>query len=157
MSDLSSFTREDIETLIESVGDWETVGNHEYHVLSMIKSAPMPPQDHEAFEAMSQIKDYFRSREREIVASRALRQEKAVFLKAKLMTVRRKLDVEKLFDMAANAKESDDLTSNDPSTMNQDGLKRKLQLAEDFIKDMGVTGYYEKFVADRNSSCKSEE
>lgn len=166
MSELSSsFTREDIETLIESVGDWESVGNHEYHVLSMIKSAPMPPDDHEAFEPMTQIKDYFKSREKEILASRALRQEKAVFLKAKLMMVRRDLSIGKLFDMAAKAQDNggDIAPEESGSTVfvpegNILDLQRKLQLAEDFIKDMGVVSYYEKFVAERtNSSSQSKE
>ena len=99
---ISDFSRQDVEVLIESVGDWESVGNQEYHVLNKIKDVPLPRSDHEAFEPMTQMKQYFKEREKEILASRALRQETAVFLKAKLMLVRRDLAIGKLFDMAAN-------------------------------------------------------
>lgn len=170
MSELKSeFTRTDIETLIESVGDWETVGNHEYHVLNMIKNAPMPPEGHEAFEPMTQIKDYFKSREKSIIASRETRQEKAVFLKAKLMMVRRDMGIDQLFDMAACAEEVSPLLApkerpqlpapqETPKAVVAEGsleeALKKLQLAEEFIKDMGVTSYYEKFLAEqKNSSC----
>lgn len=166
MSGLSSeFTRDDIETLIESVGDWEAVGNHEYHVFNMVKSVPMPPEDHEAFEPISQIKDYFKGREKEIKQSRITRQEKAVFLKAKLMLVRRDLGINKLFDMAANSKDATESLppkeSGSTTFVPESGLetvKKQLQLAEDFIKDLGVFAHYEKFLEDRkNITSKSED
>jgi hypothetical protein len=168
MGDLTSkFTREDIETLIEAMGDWEALGNHEFHIMSMIKSAPMPPEEHEAFEAWSQIKEHFRNRERDIMASRAVRQEKAVFVKAKLMMVRRDLGIETLFDMASNADAASPAPQPKPIPQfdnegwfpkktkavseDEEGFKAKLELAEFFIRDLGVQNHYEKFLAERKN------
>jgi hypothetical protein len=163
MSDLTSkFTREDIETLIEATGDWETLGNHEFHVMSMFKGAPMPPEDHEAFEVMQQIKDHFRKREKEILASRAVRQEKAVFLKAKLMMARKDLGISQLFDLAAATDANSPMPVKEVPKSEEDAeapvakapkapanAAQKLADAEFFIKDLGVWGHYEKFLKER--------
>ena len=168
MSELTSkFTRDDIETLIESIGDWEMLGNQEWHLLNMIKNAPLPPEDHEAFDYMQQIKDHFRKREREIEDSRVTRQEKAVFLKAKLMLVRRDMGIDQLFEMAADTlpteapapPEKAPVMSGAPaesgvkipvSTPDAD-LKRRLELAEFFIEDLGVKDHYERFLAEKQA------
>jgi hypothetical protein len=177
MSDLSSqFTREDIETLIESVGDWEMLGNQEYHVAQMIKNAPMPPEDHEAHEAMTQIKEHFKKRERDLKRSREVRQERAVFLKAKLMLVRKDLGINALFDMTVNTdpnspmpeKREDDedneappkkaspqkvmIRKKIPVQAGEEG--KRLQLAEFFIKDLGVWDHYQKFLSEKANEAK---
>ena len=171
----SKFSRDDVETLIEAMGDWEALGNQEYTLLQMIKGAPMPPEEHEAFEYMQHIKDHFKNREREIMHSRLTRQEKAVFLKAKLMIVRRDLGISKLFEMAAV--DPDDSPTPPPISTESPGtnLKEKsvpsflpesaekpqkpetnaeerLKKAEFFIKDLGVWGHYEKFLAEKSGS-----
>lgn len=177
MSELkSSFTRDDIETLIESMDFWESMGNQEFHLMNMIKNAPMPPEDHEAFDSMQQIKDHFRSRERDIAATRATRQEKAVFLKAKLMLVRRDLSIDQLFEMATESTpetqsapvenvpqvetvpviESEDevvaVAVPVPVTSAESKLESTLELAEFFIQDLGVWEHYQKFLQDRVAS-----
>lgn len=172
MSELkSSFTRDDLETLIESMDFWESMGNQEFHLMNMIKNAPLPPEDHEAYEAMTQIKDHFRSRERDIEATRVTRQEKAVFLKAKLMLVRRDLSINQLFEMATEASpevtsspvenapetetvpviDSEDEVVTVPVTSAESSLKSSVELAEFFIKDLGVWEHYQKFLKDRAS------
>lgn len=166
MSELSSqFNRQDVETLIESVGDWETVGNQEFHFMQMIRNAPLPPEDHEAFQAMEQIKDYYTKREKKINDGRALRQEKAVFLKAKLMLVRQDMQIDDLFEMPIDSSVPDPAlapapapaSASDPASdpvatpPESPQVGRSLELAEFFIKDMGVWEYYEKFLADRES------
>lgn len=183
MSELSSkFTREDIETLLEAMGDWEMVGNHEFHILQLIKSAPMPPQDHEAFEAMASIKEHFKKREKEIKRSRETKQEKAVFLKAKLMLVRREININDLFDMAANTDLNSPIPEVAPEVDEDDeekleevakapkkfktsrrepsadsDLQKKLGLAEYFIKDLGVWKNYTKFLKERSDDLNSLE
>lgn len=143
------FTRQDIETLIEAMGDWEMVGNHEYHVLTMIKNAPMPPENHEAFEAMQQIKEYFTNREKDILASRSVRQEKAIFLKAKLLMLRQDIDAGQFIEMAINSDQSiRSEVATEPSQM-----QKRLEQAEFFIKDLGVWDHFQKFLAERASSC----
>lgn len=157
------FNRDDLETLIEAMGDWESLGNHEFHVLQMVKSMPMPPEDHEAFEMVQRLKDHFRGREKDIKDSRVTRQEKAVFLKAKLMLVRKEVGINALFDMAAQASETereretvppeagvsaDVETSSDEESL----LKRQLADAEFFIKDLGVWEHYQTFLKDRKNS-----
>lgn len=175
MSELkSSFTRDDLETLIESMDFWESMGNQEFHLMNMIKNAPMPPEDHEAFDSMQQIKDHFRSRERDIEATRQTRQEKAVFLKAKLMLVRRDLSIDQLFDMATEATpEAQAAPVEKPDTAHaaapvvesaeavevselppvvskvESNLESSLEQAEFFIKDLGVWDHYQKFLADK--------
>lgn len=177
MSELkSTFTRDDIELLIESVDFWESMGNQEFHLMNMIKNAPMPPEDHEAFDSMQQIKDHFKSRERDIAATRATRQEKAVFLKAKLMLVRRDLSIDQLFEMATSSTpethsapveqsitpehdqtcppmvdSEDDEVVTVPVTSAESKLESNLELAEFFIRDLGVWEHYQKFLQDRAS------
>lgn len=148
----SKFTREDLETLIEATGDWEMLGNREYQMLEMIKGAPMPPEDHEAYEIMSQIKEHYKKRERDINASRQVRQERAVFLKAKLMLVRQDLGTNQLFDMASNMDSSHNPAKPAATAASQTSeAEESLKLAEFFIKDMGagVWDYYQKFLQER--------
>lgn len=163
MSSLDSrFSREDLETLIEAMGDWESLGNHEFHVLQMVKNIPMPPEDHEAFEFIDKLKEHFKSRERDINDSRVTRQEKSVFLKAKLMMARRDLGISDLFDMASSPigldeptkpikpKSTESLISDPSLNLDELGLARKnLQEAEYFIKDLGVWDHYQSFLEER--------
>lgn len=143
---VSKFSMYDIETLIEAMGDWEMVGNHDFHVLNMIKNAPMPPEDHEAYEVMSQIKEVFRVREKDILASRSLRQEKAIFLKAKLLMVRSKLTSGQLFDMSENVEVSKLPKNTD--------VANRLEQAEFFIKDLGVWDHFQKFLKESSSKVR---
>lgn len=168
MGELSSkFSRDDIETLIEAMGDWEVLGNQEFTLLQMIKGAPMPPEDHEAFDYMQQLKDHFRRREREIIDSRLSRQEKSVFLKAKLMLVRRDLGINQLFEMASldtitdveekvdslsEAKSSDCEGVQIPVKFSTSKVEERLKMAEYFIRDLGVWSHYEKFMAEKTSA-----
>lgn len=160
----STFSKEDVATLIEAMGDWEMVGNHEFHVLQLIKNAPMPPEDHEAHDYMQQIKDHFYKREKDIMASRETRQEKAVMLKAKLMLVRRDMAINTLFDMANTAESSASeaagtvvaempTVSSEPAppipmAETSDDSQEALRKAEKFIDDLGVWKHYQKFLAD---------
>jgi hypothetical protein len=68
--------------------------------MNMVKNAPLPPEDHEAFEMMNHIKSHFQKREKNIKDSRELRQEAATLLKAKLIVVKRDMGIEQLFEMA---------------------------------------------------------
>lgn len=162
----SSLTSQDLDTLIDAMHDWEAIGNHEYHVMNMVRNAPMPPQDHEAYEFMQNIKDHFKQREKDIKDTRALRQETAIFLKAKLMLIRRDIGIDQLFVNAAQpvaeapakeirqAVEPDKLAEpvqaaqapQDPTAL------QKLELAEEFIRDLGVWTHYEKFLVDKKSA-----
>jgi DNA-binding protein H-NS len=166
MGELSSkLTRDDVDTLIESVDDWEMLGNFEFHQMNMIKNLPMLPEDHEAHEAIKQIKEYFRRREKEIMATREVKQEKAVFLKAKLMMIKRDMGINKLFEIAVGTDDSSSAAAdklpakavqepgeNAVRVSVKDGsedVRRRLELAEFFINDLGVWDYYQKFLADR--------
>lgn len=159
----SRFSREDLETLIEAMGDWESLGNHEFHVLQMVKNIPLPPEDHEAYEFIGKLKEHFRNRERSINDSRLTRQEKAVFLKAKLMMARKDLGINQLFDMAAEAAASEPYEAETvPPEMGVSAAPAKaekkseaaarLEAAEFFIKDLGVWDHYQTFLADRKNS-----
>jgi hypothetical protein len=165
----TKFTKEDLDTLVEAMGDWEMMGNHEWHTLNMIKQVPLPPEDHEAHEAIKQIKEHFAQREKDIVATRAIRQEKAVFVKAKLMLARQDLGINQLFEMATTTtpssapapkempekkveKKVEDVVSPSVATDAITELKKKLELAEFFIRDLGVWPHYEKFLAEKSAS-----
>jgi len=165
----SKFSRDDIDTLIEAMGDWEALGNQEYTLLQMIKGAPMPPEDHEAFEYMQHIKDHFRRRERDIIDSRLTRQEKAVFLKAKLMLVRRDLGINQLFEMAAQDQAEASKVESPPPVESPSGgiqipvksaeskIQESLDLAEFFIRDLGVWEHYQNFLAQRAGESTSSD
>jgi len=157
----SKFTREDIETLIEALGDWEMIGNQEFHFLQMIEEAPLPPEDNEAYEIVVRVKDHYRQKKRQILQHRALRQEQAVFIKAKLMLVRRDMQISDLFEMPVNAVEQKNAsTAEEPAGVlsapppgeeqaTTSGAARRLQLAEFFIKDLGVWSHYQKYLEER--------
>lgn len=183
---VSKFTRQDIETLLEAMGDWETMGNQEYHFLQLIKSAPMPPENHEAYQAFKSIKKHFKRREEQIKFEREVRKENATLLNAKLIMTKRKVAVNELFDMAANfdlsspppkpkpalaeVDDDDDIVLTNPvpvdgevgpgpvpsdsQTKLLDQFKKKLELAEFFIKDLGVQAHYEKFLKNREEEDK---
>lgn len=131
----SKFSREDIETLLESISDWECVENQEYQMMSYIKALQLPSEDNPAYSSILAVKENFKSREKEIKESRITRQERAVFLKAKLMLVRRDMGIDQLFEMATE------------STKETESSKSKLELAEEFIKDLGVWKHYQEFIA----------
>lgn len=169
----STFNLEDIDTLLQAMDDWELLGNQEYHVSQMVKSMPMVDEDHEAFEVMSQIKDHYRRREKDILASRQDRQEQAVFLKAKLMMVRREVKVNQVFDMAAQTESSGqpvpppvepqpvaESVAQETVAPGQKLAKRlsaeiaeKLKTAEFFIQDLGVWEHYQKFLEERKQKA----
>jgi hypothetical protein len=157
MSELSSkFSRDDISTLLEAMSEWESLGNQELYLLNTIKGMPLPPEDHEAYEMVSHIKSHFQQKEKSIRASHDVRQEKAVFLKAKLMLVRRDMGIDKLFEMAAEdlaappiKKEAETVDESPTPTQVLDvsDAQKKLERAEFFIRDLGVWTHYEKFLA----------
>mgnify|MGYP003500950745 CR=1 FL=1 len=131
----SKFSREDIETLLESISDWECVENQEYQMMSYIKALQLPSEDNPAYNSILAVKENFKSREKEIKESRITRQERAVFLKAKLMLVRRDMGIDQLFEMATE------------SAKDAESSKSKLDLAEEFIRDLGVWKHYQEFIA----------
>lgn len=158
-SELSSkFSRDDIETLIEAIDDWEMINNQEFHILQMVKNAPLPPQDHESYEYIEKIKEHFTEREKSIKASRQVRQEKSVFIKAKLMMVRRDLAVDQLFEMAVEDKTPDTVFKENPvrrkksSKTETEDLAAKLETAEFFLKDLGVWDHYQRFLKERQEN-----
>jgi hypothetical protein len=150
----SSLDRADIETLIEAMGDWEAIGNHEFHVLNMVKNAPIPPEDHEAHEFITNIKSHFKEREKDIKATREVRQEKAIFTKAKLALIKKDLGINELFDNAAAECEAEQRAGPVKKMTKQE--KNALALAEEFIKDLGVQSHYEKFLAEKKAEAKEE-
>lgn len=160
MSELSSkFTREEIQTLIDAVDDWENLGMGEWHIAEAVKNSPMPDEGHEAYEMMKAVKEHFRKREMIINDNKEVRMERAVFLKAKLFMVRKALNIDALFEMPVDtsspppkaapiaevvAEKSDsDLPAEDSASV------EALKQAEFFIRDLGVWGHYEKFLADK--------
>jgi|694.fasta_scaffold12037_16 hypothetical protein len=158
VEDLYKFTLSDIETLIEAVGDWELVNNQDFNAMIVIKNLLLPPEDSQDYEGVKALKKHFAVREKDIMASRSLRQEIAVFLKAKLYRARRELGICKLFDMASgnDDKEATLVTAEKPVNLNAKDdastLKKRLELAEAFIDDLKVRSYYEKFIEDRKNA-----
>ena len=149
----SKFSREDIELLLEATSDWEALGSQQFHLMNMVKAAPMPPEDHEAYEMMVAIKNHFHNIEKDIKESRVTRQERAVFIRAKLMLVRRDMGINQLFEMATeeSAPTSIPVSSKDQPVsipVNKSDLAAKLEQAEFFIRDLGVWDHYQKFLTE---------
>lgn len=101
----SKLSAADIQLLIDAIGDWEMNNNHDYHIMQAVKNAIVPDEheNEEQYAFVMQIKNHFKNREREINDKRALRQEQAIILKAKLMLLKNELGIDQLFDNA-NAK-----------------------------------------------------
>ena len=160
MSELTSkFSRDDVETLLEAMNDWESLGSQEWHFMNMVMKAPMPPDDHEAYEIMTAIKDHYKKRERSIRDSRVTRQEKATFLKAKLMMIRGQIGINQLFEVATETStpvsreeiaETEATEHSDSVTIPVKGsdAEQKLERAEYFIRDLGVWDHYQKFLSE---------
>jgi hypothetical protein len=166
----SQFNRDDIEVLIDSIGDWEMHGNQEYNIAQMIKNIPMPDEDHPQYDVVREAKEHFRRREKLIIQQRADRQEKAVFIRAKLFLTRREVNVNQVFDMAADFSDApltpqveEELVSTPdvdsaPKSLSKEAedYKKRLELAEFFIKDLGVDANYRAYLDGlQESSSKS--
>lgn len=143
----TKFTKDDLETLIEAMGDWESIGNHEFHIMNAIKNMPMPPEDHEAFEHVVHIKKWYEDRSKEIKTQRRVRQEKAIFLKAKLMLLRQDMTIDQLFEITT--------TNEDSAPQSDPGMMTKLELAEFYLKDLGVWDQYQKFLEEKQTASES--
>lgn len=135
----SKLETEDLDTLLEAMEGWESNNNHEFHVMNAVKSIPVPPEDEESYEPIRMIKEHYRKREKEIKDNRSIRQEKAVFLKAKLMLIKQDGGIAQLYAEAGKP-----VAEAAPTTDKAD-----LYAAESFIEDMKVWKYYDKFRTDR--------
>lgn len=157
----SKFDRNDVETLIEALGDWEMSGNHDYAFMQAVEDAPMPPEDNEAYDIVVRMKDYYRERKQNILDHRAARQETAVFLKAKLMMVRKAMGISDLFNMETETEAIPvapiPVAPVAPVPVVPDSkpiaaVPTSLELAEFFIKDLGVWDHYQKFLVDKQEN-----
>lgn len=169
MSELSSkFTKDDVQTLLDSMSDWEMLGNHEFHMMQAVRNAPLPPEDSgESYEVMNQIKEHFKRREKEIMATREMRQEKAIFLKAKLMLIKRDMGINQLFDMATSVSAEPVGQGSVPVESGcevpveailvpeNNEAQKSLELAEFFIKDLGVWDHYSKFLKEQKEKSEA--
>jgi hypothetical protein len=102
---------------------------------------------------MVAIKNHFHNIEKDIKESRVTRQERAVFIRAKLMLVRRDMGINQLFEMATeeSAPTSVPVSSKDQPVsipVNKSDLAAKLEQAEFFIRDLGVWDHYQKFLTE---------
>lgn len=142
---VSSFTPEEMDTMIEAMGDWELVKSQNFFVMKRVEEAPLPPETAEGEgvaeyrEFLLGLKQQFAEQKKEIELTRKNRQEIAVFIKAKLMLNRRDMAVDRLFDMAALGTEQ--------------VRKDELALMTEFIQDMGVWKYWEDFKAQKSQSA----
>lgn len=141
----SKFTREDVETLLQSIDDWEAIGNQEFHLMNMVRNVPMPAEDSETYNMLSQLKTHFAQREKDIQAARKVVREKAVFLRAKLMLSLQDMEVNNFFQMATETEAVE--TPQEP--VENEISTRKLDAAEHFIRDLGVWEHYVKFLAEQ--------
>lgn len=153
----SKFSRDDIEVLLEATNDWEALGSQEWHLMNMVKGAPVPDAEQypEAYEMVTAIKDHFKKREKDIKDSRVTRQERAVFLKAKLMLVRRDMGINQLFEMATEDAAPEQSTSAEigektgvEMPTHSDATATALKKAEFFIRDLGVWDHYQRFLSE---------
>jgi hypothetical protein len=160
----SGLSRDDLETLIEAVSNWEADGNQEFHVMRMVENAPLPPEDHDAYEFVTNIKDHFRQKKKEIKRAQEIRAEKSTFLKAKLMLIRKDIGIDQLFSQSEAVE--DDIPVEAPKKVKKKVVPKtdaygefpaigegeevaSLEAAVFFMKDLGVWGHYQKFLATR--------
>jgi hypothetical protein len=149
----ASFNSKDVETLLEAMDIWESTGNVESTVLDYIKKIPVPKGNKEAAQYIKEIKEYWIGQEKDIVSRRDVVREKAIFLKAKLMQAKISKGIDRFFAAPdplpeVPAKEVAGAVGIDPPPTQADEFGKR-QLAEAFIKDLGVWSHYEKFLADR--------
>lgn len=135
----SDLDLDDIKLLIEAVDDWEIFGSQEFHAMNFIKNVAIPSefQDSEMGQALKQLKEHFRNREKDIMATRSLRQEKAIFVKAKLMLMRNSKSVDKLFEESQQPiEEEKDSSAKIPVA------DSKLDKAMEFLKETKIINQY---------------
>jgi hypothetical protein len=165
----SGLSRDDLETLIEAVNNWEADGNQEYHVMRMVENAPLPPEDHEAYEFVTNIKDHFRQKKKEIKRAQEIRAEKSTFLKAKLMLIRKDIGIDQLFNQTeavaddtpveeapkpkAKKKAAPAVNYGEFPALSEGEEVATLEAAVFFMKDLGVWNHYQKFLAQRKADA----
>lgn len=158
----SKFTRDDLQMLIEAIGDWEAVKTQDYFIMQQIKDAPLPPdEESEVYQFWKAVKDSFRQREQQIIDNRNARQETAVFLKAKLMLARKDLNIGSLFEMPIEMSASTPTPKREtPKAVGgvavkealEKSFQQRLEIAEFFIRDLGVWEHYQKFLEEKKSA-----
>lgn len=184
MSQLNSkFTRDDIDNLIDSVSAWEMEHQHQYHSLQIVKQIPMPPEDHPSYDYIKALKKEFIDRERSIKADQKVNQEKAVFLKAKLMLIRQDMAIDQLFEMATDNtmpikdsapvengsskpevpnQTSDDSNrasekdESDVSVKNDLTPEMKVVMAESFLESISILKNFNEYIGDQNLNIEQK-
>jgi len=157
----SRLVKPDLITLIEAVRDWQRVGDRELHMLQMVKDMPYPPEDHEAYDWVSQMKKQYKEREREIKEASELRAEKATLLAAKLYLAKNELSIQGMLDLAEMITTNEEsLLQEDPQTeiklSPKSDAKEELDLAYEYIRDVGIWKNFSDFRAERRGEVTSE-
>ena len=150
----SALNKEEIEVLIEAMNNWEAIGNQEIYLMSLVQKQPMPDENDETYEFVKAIKEHYKKHEKDIKTTREIRQEKSILTKAKLVMIRQDLGINELFENSKatpDTKVVDEIAKNGKQGLNQIDKKR-LELAEAYIKDLGVWHMYEKFLKEQEQS-----
>ena len=95
--------RSDLELLTECVDAWQEMGNRDRYIMNYVNNIVLPNEDDESYEPILKLKEHFRERKNDILASQKMRDRKATFVKAKLMMLQEDMDINQLFDDATTA------------------------------------------------------
>lgn len=165
MSEGLGITTKDINLLLEAIDIWQAWNTQDYNVLNLLKTMPLPPEGSSEYEVLSQLKERALSRQQEIENRHRLVEEQAVSLRYKLILARRALEAKKVLEMSLE--ELDDCLSQQKQSQGEltpeskqigqyESCRRSLQLAEQFIRDVGIWHYYEKFLLEQATESQED-
>ncbi len=143
----------DVETLLEAVADWENLGNQDYFMMQQVKNMPIPSEEENEYlhKVLTSLKQHFADQEKSIKMARQIREEKSVFVRAKLLMIKQSVAANMLWSNPDDAGVGDTIPTQKKevvvnTTSSIEDYKAKYDEAVRFITEVGILSHYEKFL-----------
>lgn len=162
----------DVETLLEAVADWESLGNQDFYAMQQIKNVPIPDEEEneELFKLITALKKHYTDRASEIKAARAVREEKSVFVRAKLMMIKQKISANMIWENPDDAnsgnpapredaqpRSSKKTKTSEPKVEESDVDQKKFDLAVQYMTEVGADKNFNDFLASEKPKSVKEK
>lgn len=150
MKDLkASLGTADLEVLLEAMQEWENLGNHDYYVMQQVRNMPIPSEEESEQwnKIITQLKAHYSEREKTIKSDKQVREEKAVFTRAKLMMIRQAVASNKLWNNPEDAGLDEPTPARKVvSKVEMEDFKRKYEIAVAYMTDMKIMKFFEPYL-----------
>ena len=155
----------DLEVLLEAMSEWENLGNHDYYMMQQVKNMPIPTEEESEQwnKIITQLKSHYANREKTIKSDKQVREEKAVFTRAKLMMIRQAVAANMLWN------NPEDAGSDEPAPApvkkvappipkkEMEDFKRKYEIAVEYMTDMKIMKFFEPYLEEHLKEVPANE